>query len=311
MWNGPLRWLRVLDYTEGAVAGDLPVRQFGGQQGTGNISFETPKGICVDKDRVYVADFYNHRVQVLTKEGVHVRNFGVLGQLGFDNEHLHCPTGVWVEPGLEGHVYVADHANYRIQVFAKNGTFVRSIGAHGQGNDQFNEPLGVVTDEDHLYVADSQNARVQVLTKRGEYVRTLDGITGTFGGGDNTLACPSGVTVDNGNVYIADTGNNRVKVLTKQGVLVRIPFSQELPDRAWNNGVRNMAVEAGPTGRLYVSDGENKEIKVLAKNGENVRIIGGGRGRLGCPSDVAVEHGPDGLVYVTDSIKHRVVVFLK
>ena len=36
--GGPSRWLRVLDYTEGAAAGRLPVRRFGvtGQDGDGN-----------------------------------------------------------------------------------------------------------------------------------------------------------------------------------------------------------------------------------------------------------------------------------
>mgnify|MGYP004126454795 CR=1 FL=1 len=46
---GPSRWLRVLDYTEGAAAGRLPVRRFGvtGEEGEGNHQFTVAD---VDRD---------------------------------------------------------------------------------------------------------------------------------------------------------------------------------------------------------------------------------------------------------------------
>ena len=75
--GAPSRWLRVLDYTEGAAAGRLPVRRFGvtGERGEGNHQFDLPCGVWAEpgpKGHVYVADSFNHRVQILTKDGAHV-----------------------------------------------------------------------------------------------------------------------------------------------------------------------------------------------------------------------------------------------
>ena len=56
-----------------------------GQKGQGNGKFSGPRGVCVapgPEGRVYVADFDNHRVQVLTKDGAYVRTIGVTGEHG-------------------------------------------------------------------------------------------------------------------------------------------------------------------------------------------------------------------------------------
>ena len=113
--GAPSRWLRVLDYTEGAAAGRLPVRQFGetGQYGSGNHQFRKPRGVCVDPGpdgHLYVCDSANHRVQVLhKKDGTHVRTIGTTGQKGTGNDQFSCPWGVCVEPGPGGRLlYVAD-----------------------------------------------------------------------------------------------------------------------------------------------------------------------------------------------------------
>ena len=48
--RGPSRWLRVLDYTEGAAAGRLPVRRFGvtAEEGEGSEKFDGPQGVSAE-----------------------------------------------------------------------------------------------------------------------------------------------------------------------------------------------------------------------------------------------------------------------
>ena len=158
----PSRWLRVLDYTEGAAAGRLPVRRLGGNgTGDGNDQFGDPRGVTIDPSEdgnVYVADRHNHRVQVFTKAGVYVRTIGGNGA-GDGIDQLWNPEGVAVESDL---VFVADTGNHRVQVFTKAGAYVRTIGGNGQGegSNQFEmDPTADVAVESgkdgHVYVVDS------------------------------------------------------------------------------------------------------------------------------------------------------------
>jgi len=61
---------------------------------------------------VYVADYYNHRIQNFTSEGGFVSKWGTYGS---GDGEFDEPTGVAV--ASDGSVYVADSWNDRIQKF--------------------------------------------------------------------------------------------------------------------------------------------------------------------------------------------------
>ena len=46
---------------------------------------------------------------------LYVRTLGTTGEPGEGNHQFECPTGVCVEPGPDGRVYVADTYNHRIR----------------------------------------------------------------------------------------------------------------------------------------------------------------------------------------------------
>ena len=71
--------------------------------------------VVVDAGLVYVVDFKNHRVQVLTKAGAHVRTLGTTRSAGAGEQQFNNPCGVAVEAGAAGLVYVADFDNHRVQ----------------------------------------------------------------------------------------------------------------------------------------------------------------------------------------------------
>jgi DNA-binding beta-propeller fold protein YncE len=82
----------------------------------------------------------------------------------------------WGLCAADGHVYVADWRNDRIQKFTGDGTFVTSFGSSGDGNGQFSRPSGVAVDADgNIYVADWGNERVQVLGADGSFQQLLRG----------------------------------------------------------------------------------------------------------------------------------------
>ncbi len=62
--------------------------------------------------RVFVADFYNNRIQVFNKEGLFLSQWGELGE---EPGQFNGPTDLAVD--REGRVYVVDWGNHRIQIF--------------------------------------------------------------------------------------------------------------------------------------------------------------------------------------------------
>ena len=61
-------------------------------------------------------------------------------------------------------LYVCDIYSHRIQVFDLDLNFVRSIGSHGEGHGELDEPQDVRFDTaGNMYVAEWGNGRIQVL----------------------------------------------------------------------------------------------------------------------------------------------------
>jgi tripartite motif-containing protein 71 len=87
---------------------------------------------------VYVADTFNHRVQVFTSSGVFLREWG---QQGRGQGQLDMPQGIAVDGS--GKVYVADTFNDRVQVFSTDGTFLGRWGEGGSGEGEFAGPRGM------------------------------------------------------------------------------------------------------------------------------------------------------------------------
>ena len=120
---------------------------------------------CTADGLLYVADCYNHRVQVFRQDThAYVRQFG---SKGTKDGRFQNPIGVCL--GSDGLVYVTDSNNHRIQVLQPDtGLFVAVIGEGaglGAGVGHFNQPQGICCSEDGvLYVAEYGNDRVQAFS---------------------------------------------------------------------------------------------------------------------------------------------------
>jgi DNA-binding beta-propeller fold protein YncE len=129
----------------------------------------------------------------------------------------------------DDNLYISDSFNHRVQVFAKDGTFLRKFGEHGDGDGQLNLPWGLDLDSDGcVYVADWKNARVQKFSPEGDYMATF----GAPGSGEGELERPSSVAVDkDGDVYVTDWGANRLKIYEPDGthMLTLAGDAEQLP----------------------------------------------------------------------------------
>jgi DNA-binding beta-propeller fold protein YncE len=106
---------------------------------------------------------------------------------------------------------VADSGNHRVHVWHADGSFLRTFGSRGRGQDQFNSPEGVAVDTaGNVIVTDYGNHRVHVWRADGSFLRTF----GSEGGGPAQFNSPTGVAVDaaTGHIIVVDSSNKRVQV---------------------------------------------------------------------------------------------------
>ena len=142
---------------------------------------------------------------------------------------VHC-----ADPSLDGHVYVCDRPNNRIQVFQRDGTFVdevqlmpRTLGDGSTWDVAFSRD----PEQKYLYVADGKNMKVHVLDRLSLEVLT------TFGDGGRQpglfFAVHSIATDSQGNIYTTETyEGKRVQKFTYMGVGPVTAMDQRAP---WPN----------------------------------------------------------------------------
>lgn len=194
----------------------------GQSKGSNDINnLRLPAKAIVDPrtNELYVADGYgNRRVIVFDADtGTYKRHWGAYGhkpddtQLGpykpsdppaqqFRNP-VHC-----VELANDGLLYVCDRTNDRIQVFKKDGTFVKEVfiakNTLGDGS-VFDISLSKDPQQKYLYVADGSNMKIHVIERA-----TLEILT-SFGDGGRQpgefYAVHSIATDSKGNLFTTET----------------------------------------------------------------------------------------------------------
>ena len=170
----------------------------GGSNDTENLG--RPAGIRVDPmaNEVYVADGYgNRRVIVFDAEtGEYRRHWGAYGERPDDTElppydpaadpirHYRSPVHD-VTLSADGLVYVADRTNDRLQVFRKNGSFVREAFVRpatlGSGSVS-GVTLSVDPAERWLFIPDGTNNVVWILDRESLQVAGHFGRMGKYAG---------------------------------------------------------------------------------------------------------------------------------
>ena len=77
-----------------------------------------------------------------------------------------------IQVDTDGNIYVLDSGNYRLQVFNKNGNYIRTIGKRGQGPGEFNTPRCLRLDDKtgNIYVVDNMLRKIIIFDKEGKYI---------------------------------------------------------------------------------------------------------------------------------------------
>ncbi len=185
--------------------------------GTGlEVPFDAPGGVAVDADgRLYVADFYNHRVLRFGSDGTLDRQWGVTDSTGNAPARFTYPTDVAVLP--DGGFVVADAYNHRIKRYTADDTLGWMRPKNQNWADSttgtFNVATAVTTGPDaHIFVADFYNHRIQEFTPDGQFVQMF-GEKGTSAG---QFDRPVDVAAKGDTLYVVDFGNDRIQVFAPE-----------------------------------------------------------------------------------------------
>ncbi|MFQ5776732.1 MAG: 6-bladed beta-propeller [Terriglobia bacterium] len=122
--------------------------------------FAAPTNVAVGpRGNLYVADTWNHRVQVFDRRGRFLRAFG---SHGTRPGNFVRPKGIAVDS--KGHIYVVDAEFNNFQIFSPEGQPLLAVGNLGPEPGQFILIAGIFVDEqDRIYTTEHLGGRVQIF----------------------------------------------------------------------------------------------------------------------------------------------------
>ncbi|MCM2332891.1 MAG: SMP-30/gluconolactonase/LRE family protein [Anaeromyxobacteraceae bacterium] len=186
---------------------DKFLRRFGADH------LDRPTGIAIDRKRqlLYVVDgsqvkSQNHRVEVFSLRGEHLRTIGTRGAAP---SQFNFPTNVAVAP--DGRLYVVDMLNFRVQVFDADGGLLSMFGAPGAGAPgTFDKAKAVALDTfGNAYVVDSAQGFVQLFNPQHQPLMAFGG-QATLPG---YMGVPNCIVIDSRNtIYVGDFARRAVNV---------------------------------------------------------------------------------------------------
>nr|MDA3786894.1 NHL repeat-containing protein [Desulfobacula sp.] len=183
-----------------------------GRKGNGTGEFLFPLGIDIDdKNRIYIADSQNHRVQIFNSKGGFLSQIKIKSKTGKPAD----PTDVAVDE-TRNQCYVVDNDNHIIFVYdLSTFNLIKTFGKPGTGKREFRYPFLIALDKDkYLYIVDVINTRVKVLNPEGLFVTDIGG----WGVEKGQFFRPKGIAIDKKNrVYVSDSYMGVIQIFQTSG----------------------------------------------------------------------------------------------
>ena len=183
-----------------------------GRRGTNTGELILPRAVAVNsRGDVFVSEYTTvDRVQGFRAAGR--QPFLCFGRPGSRPGELNRAEGL--EIGPEDRILVADSCNHRIQVFSRDGQWLKSFGGPGSGLGELSYPYDVRVDhQGRQYVCEFGNSRIQVFDANNQPLEIIGGAGARPGQFNN----PWSIALDSrGNLYVADSANHRVQKFVRR-----------------------------------------------------------------------------------------------
>ncbi len=144
-------------------------------------------------------------------------------------------------------VFVADHYNYRVQVFDLDGNYLFHFGSKDSDSGKlFVLPFGITAGVDgYVYVTDVGSHQVFKFSEDGKLVKNW----GRWGSGPGQFYKPKGISQhQDGQLFVADFGNHRAQVFSSNGDFVtEFGINEAMQPRNEVNMSKGQAQLSGPS----------------------------------------------------------------
>ena len=257
------------------------------KEGKGKEEF--PCGMTVNnKDQIIVSDGDNHRVQMLSSKGEHLRT---IGKKGTGTGRFNRPRCVLSD---KNNSIIAVDKTCRVQMFTETGEFIHSFGSERRDNGQLVDPTGLSLDTNgNIIVTDWGDGQVKVFSRNGVWLRRFD-----CGGRPNHCVAHGDC------YYVSSYSDDCIKVFDKSGTFL-CEYGVRGSSPCEFDRPTGLAVDKA--GNLIVCDTLNNRVQVLQMDGTFVGSFGARSGQFDLPNSVAVME--DGKIVVCDGGNNRIQVF--
>jgi DNA-binding beta-propeller fold protein YncE len=266
-----------------------------GRNAQAGMGFSNPVGVAATKEGIlYVANRSGEqnpsmRISKCTIDHQFINEFGRQGPVygGQNNVNLFTwITGIALDQ--DENVYATDEWKGTVNIFDKDGNFIKTWGQKGDEAGQLNGPAGICFDaDDNLWIVNSFNSRIQKFTKDGQYL----GGFGSKGNGEGEFEMPYGITIDKeGDIYVVDWGNHRVQKFNPEGAhLLTIGHS----GRGAGSLNHPTGVCVDNEGDVYVVDWMNERVVIYSNEARPLTYLYGDAVEVSPWGNMSLEANPD------------------
>ena len=244
------------------------------------------KGIAFDDttELIYLADYGNSCVRVVSLKGETVKQFG--------NDKLRTPCGIAVTNEC---IYVTnecildltDIEQYMLFQYAlfqfrkKDFKFLNKTGTLGTQEGQLLYPRGLCIDTNgDVMVADNKNNRISVFSKQLKFKSCL---------GIGHLQYPQDVKLSDDRIVVLDHGTKCLHFFSRDGHLLSSCVPQGRTQDSSVNSPHFFCLDAA--NNIIISDHRNHAIRIFTELGQHIHTIGRegyGKGEFICPMGVCI-----------------------
>ena len=230
-----------------------------------------PRGIAIDpkSNNIFIADHYNHRVQVFDHNGKYLYKFGEI------------EPGKVTYPGCiaiyDDKVFVSLYDKH-VNIYSLKGDYINQFGNSGAESEITSDPRGIAISEinGYIYICDYKKDNILVYSKDLSFKTSF---------GKDKLSHPRDIELTRGRIYVLDEGNPCMHIFNRDH-----SYSHSIVSRGTHGAVEHscfftLDIEEN----ILITDFNRNVISVFNNEGALIHQIGEGTDYFDRPYGIAID----------------------